>query len=707
MSIDRTRRAIIAFVACVSLAVTATPARATDQPRPPAARVVPQFAPALFVENRGQFDARARFQLTVPEGTWWLADEALWFVTHGDRRVALRVTFSDMDPAAQLAALDLQAARMNYFTGRDPSQWHTDVPTFAAVRWEHVHPGTDVILSTGSHGLRMRVERGAPSGLRLHVEGAAMLGVDAAGRLIAITPAGRIELPGLYTEGQALQPYVQGERVTFTSAPTAGALPPLTPGALLYSTYLGGSAYDGATSITVDALGNAYVTGSTQSANFPTAGALYGTLQGGADAFVSKFNASGALVYSTYLGGSNAENSQRSAHAGIAVDATGSAYVTGGTSSADFPVVNAIQNVHGPTTNPDVFVTKLNPAGNALVYSTFLGDSSADVGRGIAVDSTGSAYVVGEAGGGFPVVNPIQVFPSGTHAFVAKINAAGTALTYSTYLGGFNGAGDYALGVAVDFTGAAYVTGHTTATDFPTVGAIQGALGGGSYPDAFVTKVNPTGSAWVYSTYLGGSLTDEGYAIAVDAANNAFVTGETQSTADFPIASAFRLYGGGRSDAFVTKLNAAGSAFVYSTYLGGNDDENYSTNEVGGIAAGSNGDAFVTGYTCSADFPLLGSLLPYITPRCFAFVSRFAPTGRPLLFSSLLGTTNSGGDSSATAIALGGDGSVYLAGNTSAPDFLTLNPSQPAYGGLGDAFVARLTAPPQFRFAFPIMLWNP
>jgi hypothetical protein len=334
-----------------------------------------------------------------------------------------------------------------------------------------------------------------------------------------------------------------------------------TGSALVYSTYLGGRGGflgDGGSGIAVDGAGNAYVTGATDSPDFPTTvGAVQPTIRGGFDAFVTKLNPTGsALVYSTYLGGTSASDEG----SGIAVDTAGNAYVTGSTFSRDFPTtVGAFQTTRGG--GFDAFVTKLNPTGSALVYSTYLGGSDFDFGNGIAVDTAGNVYVTGRTDSSdFPTtLGAFQTTFGGgfNDAFVTKLNPTGSALVYSTYLGGSR-SGDVGLGIALDTAGHAYVTGETNSSDFPTtVGALQPTFGGG-FSDAFVTTLDPTGSALVYSTYLGGSGTpikqDTGFGIAVDTAGNAYVTGETSSS-DFPTtAGAFQPTFGGTSDAFVAKI---------------------------------------------------------------------------------------------------------------------------------------------------------
>jgi len=373
--------------------------------------------------------------------------------------------------------------------------------------------------------------------------------------------------------------------------------------ALIYSTFLGGSNDEFGRGIAVDSSGSAYVTGITNSANFPTTvGAFDATLDGVGtfDAFVTKVNPAGsALVYSTFLGGVNSESGN-----GIAVDTSGSAHVTGSTGSDNFPTTaGAFDTTRSQ--DADAFVTKLNPAASALVYSTFLGGFDTDFGNAIVLDTFGSAYVTGfTASGNFPTTvgafdttqNSIGEFVR-FDAFVTKLNLSGSALVYSTFLGGTGP--EFGQGIAVDTSGSAYVTGSTSSSDFPTTaGAFDTTANISVGSDAFATKLNPSGSALVYSTFLGGSELDQANDIAVDATGSAYVTGFTLS-ANFPItADAFDTTQSS-SEVFVTKFNPAGSALVYSSFLGGDI-----TDLAFGIAVDTFGSAYVTGFTSShINFP--------------------------------------------------------------------------------------------------------
>jgi uncharacterized repeat protein (TIGR01451 family) len=368
--------------------------------------------------------------------------------------------------------------------------------------------------------------------------------------------------------------------------------------------------------------------------------------------------------------------------AAIAADSSGNAYVTGETSSLKFPhSPGALQGTNHG--GHDAFVVKLNAAGSALIYSTYLGGSSNDGGHGIAVDASGSAYVTGlTVSGDFPTVNPLQLTSHGVDAFVAKLNADGSALVYSTYLGGSGS--DGGSGIAVDASGNAYVTGGTGSTDFPTVNPLQPTNHGGG--DAFVLKLNAAGSALVYSTYLGGSGYDGGSHIAVDTGGNAYVAGGSQST-DFPTVNPLQPTNHGNLNAFVAKLNASGSALVYSTYLGGSGS-NFDAAD--GIAVDAGGNAYVVGFTSSTDFPTVDPLMPQFQGGNYdAFVAKLNADGSALVYSTYLGGSNS---DVGQAIAVDGSGNIYVTGYTNSTNFPTAYPLEPNYHAQNDAFVVKIVA---------------
>jgi hypothetical protein len=360
-------------------------------------------------------------------------------------------------------------------------------------------------------------------------------------------------------------------------------------GKLVYSTLLGGGGQNNSTSIAVDTAGNAFIAGFTDSVDFPTKSGVQAAKKGAVNSFVTKLSPTGALVYSTYLGGGDTD-----AATSIAIDGSGNACIAGTTTSADFPTVNAAQTSPGGLA--DAFVARLDPTGGKLIYSTYLGGSSDDLAAGIAVDPAGNAYITGiTASHNFPTASALQAaHGSGVFdAFVTKLDQTGR-LVYSTYLGG-SGA-DNGVRIAVDSAGSAYVTGDTASPNFPTVAPLQPALAGTS--DAFLAKLNPAGSALVYSTYLGGSGIDGGMGIAVEPGGSAYVTGFTNST-NFPTANPIQAkYGGDPYDAFIARVSPSGSALEYSTYLGGGNLDSGL-----GLACDAAGNAYVMGLTASTNFP--------------------------------------------------------------------------------------------------------
>ena len=713
--------------------------------------------PLSFEANRGQTDPEVKFLSRGSGYTLFLtSNEAVLALRKASRRPRnpnLKMEAPHLSPATALLRMRLAGAsaeprvlgleelpgKSNYFIGNDPKNWRTDVATYAKVRYEDIYPGVDLVYygNQGQLEYDFMVAPGAdPRAIRLRfVEatrpvaqngrgGLRSLRIDPQGDLVLRIDGGQIRFhkPVVYQTTPDLGPRTPGSRhvvdgryvlrgereVGFKVAAYDPKRPLIIDPTMSYSTYLGGSGYDIARGIAVDANGNAYVTGYTTSLDFPTASRLGS--KGGANAFVAKLNAAGkALVYSTYLGGSVFDFA-----GGIAVDASGNAYVTGTTYSTDFPTANAFQGSTNAGRVPDAFVAKLNASGSALLYSTYLGGSLGENGQAIAVDASGNAYVTGStASSDFPTANAFQsTNRGGDDVFVTKLNVTGSAPVYSTYLGGSGN--DEASGIAVDASGYAYVTGNTDSTSFPTANAIQGKNGGVlGTRDAFVTKLNAAGSGLLYSTYLGGSGDDDGFGIAVDSSGNTYVTGTTYST-DFPLVTPLPIPNNalqGSSDAFVTKLNATGSALVYSTYLGSSAED-----DGVGIAVDSSGNAYVTGDTFGSDFPTKNPMqAAYGGGMTDLFVTKLNAAGSAFIYSSYLGGSD---QEFGRAIAVDSSGSAYVTGFTASANFPTANPMQAMNAGGGfDAFVVKVsgaparaadTIPPVVSIsADPSILWPP
>jgi hypothetical protein len=617
-----------------------------------------------FEANRGQTDARVRFQARGLGYGIFLTDKgavlALSKAAPEDTQVSdtkatafKRATMRPHKPTRQhtdVVRLELSGARVdvspegqgwlagkaNYFLGNDPTMWHSDVPTCARVRYAHVYDGVDLVYYGNQRQLEydfVVAPHADPAQIRLRFAGARALSVTRQGDLQIDGRHGSISFqrPVLYQELNGRRQPVEGSfalaanrTVAFQVGRYNPDLPLTIDPVLVYSTYLGGSVTDSAYAIAVDSSGSAYVAGSTQSTNFPVTSAAFQNTNkasnGGATAFITKLDPTGTtVIYSTYLGGSQGDGA-----AGIAVDSSGNAYVTGATGSTDFPVTSgAFQTTKKSTGVVTAFVTKLNPTGSALVYSTYLGGSHGD-------------------GIGGPQ-------------------------------------GDAAAGVAVDSAGDAYVTGSTGSVDFPvTTGAFQ-ITNRALFGTAFVTELNPTGTALVYSTYLGGEFSDAANGIAVDPSGSAYVTGSTQSYG-FPVTNG-ALQASSTSadvgDGFVTKLNPTGSDLVFSTYLGGRSC-GFLTYIYGlicgtgpaGIAVDSSGGAYVTGWTEAIDFPVTNGAFQTTDQTIYgdpysnvgtAFVTKFDPAG-PVVYSTFLGGPTT---ARATAIAADSSGNAYVTGYTS------------------------------------------
>jgi uncharacterized protein (TIGR03437 family) len=500
------------------------------------------------------------------------------------------------------------------------------------------------------------------------------IAVDAQGNLYVSGSAGSTDFP-------LSQGAIQGTNNSRVQAPTAFAakLDP-TGTTLLYSTYLGGSHGDVAYGLAVDTSGNAYITGATTSADFPsTIGAFQTANPGIRSAFISKLNPTGtALVYSTYLGGGSGGYGLGELARAIVVDSAGNAYVAGASFSGNFPLTaGAVQTQNKCFFCSQAFAVKLNPAGSALLYSTYLGGTGAgvfsigpavfqgDSATGLWVDAAGNTYVTGYAySSDFPVTagafqtKNVAYQTSGTvssnpgyNTFVTKLNPTATALLYSTYVGGHGH--DGAAGIAVDAAGNAYIAGGASSADFPvTAGALQLANRSASASNAFVAKLNPTGSSLLYSTYLGGTGNDTATSLAIDSAGDVFLAGAATST-DFPVtAGAFQtanLSTAGNT-AFLTELNPAVNALVYSTYLGGSG-----TDTAAALALDSSGKVYLAGSSSSVDFP--------VTPGAFQTTNH----SRNSASNAFIAKLDLSAALPAPAIATGGINPVFSTASTIQP----------------------------------------
>jgi len=720
-------------------------AEAKERPADTKVRAADSFArlPLSFEANQGQADPEVKFLARGQGYTLFLTRRAeAVLVLQGaakkeksepsaDPPAVLRMKLAGATLNPEVAGLEELAGRVNYFVGKDPREWHTDVPTYARVNFSSVYPGIDLAY----YGNRQQLEydfivspHANPQKIAVSFEGAEAFSVDPNGDLVLTVNKKelRFRKPVVYQEidgrrREVASTYMlKGKRsVGFEIAAYDPSRRLIIDPTLVYSTYLGGSmGSTGALSVVADSAGNSYITGYTYATDFPTTPGVFhtnppspcnGCAIASAAVFVTKLNPDGsAPVFSTYVGGSADNHVTR-----IAIDSADDVYITGYTDSSDFPTTpGAYQTVFLGKAEPpglqsvyNAFVAELNPTGTALIYSTYLGSSNGTQASGIAVDGAGNAFVSGSTGDGFPTTpGAFQTAYRATNpffnAFVSKLNPAGSALVYSTYLGGSGEA--QSTGIAVDASGSAYVTGFSYSADFPTtIGAFDPVFPVKNQPDraAFVSKLNANGSTLVYSTYLGGLCDDAAYGIGVDTQNNAYVAGTTCSI-NFPTTpGAFETvvpFGPTNTafSSFVTKLNPSGSGLVYSTYL---DGSKYSFTL--GLALDSAGDAFVLGYTNSIDFPRTPNAMQPV-PAAFgytSFVSALNPAGSSLLYSSYFGDLTAAG----YGIAVDSSANAYIVGPASSGFPTTPNAFQPtnpgAQNGWSSAFVTKFSGfqPPQ------------
>lgn len=602
---------------------------------------------------------------------------------------------------------------VNYFQGSDPRGWQSGVPTYERVRAVHVYPGIDIVYYGNGRQLEYDfvVAPGAdPSVIALLFSGVDRISLDeASGDLLLHAGAHvvRQQRPVAYQETAGVRTPVAAAYVLtdagvrFTLGAYDATRPLIIDPVLAYSSYFGGNSDDAIRAVAVDGAGNIYLTGVTRSTNFPVARATQGTKAGGStniDAFVTKLNPLGTTVlFSTYLGGTGNENNATETAGSIALDANGNVYVAGDTVSTDFPTTpGALQPAFGggETNPPDGFLVKLN-ANGGLLFSTYFGGEDSDHINNVDVLPGGQIVVSGRTRSsqleGFPLVNARDNSLAGTaDIFIARINAGGNGLVFSTYLGGN---GDefsfYRSGQGVDSQGNIYVSGLTSSVDFPTTAGVLRQARNGATHDGIIAKLSADGQTLLAATYFGGTSGDTNVAdleIAPD--GSVVVTGETMSQAGFPLANAYQTtYQGGLRDGFVAKLNGTLSALVFSTYFGG-DDRDVARD----VAVDPDGSIHIVGVTRSPVFPLVQAVQPQLgNPNAGgndAFIAKLSPAGQPV-FSSYLGSSQVNEDGMAVAATV--TGYTVAAGWTAGNDFPCVNPYQNTFqGGFTDGWLARI-----------------
>ena len=686
-------------------------AHGSAPPSTAAARQVLRDLPLYFEPNQGQWTPQVKFSARAGDGRVFLTGRGVALSVSGPgaeapRLATISLLNSNRSPVA--AGLDPLPGRSSYFFGNDPAQWRTGVSHYARVRYDDIYPGIDVVY----YGSRNRLEYdfilrpGAdPGRIRLKLGGAGRLSLSPEGDLVLEEGGARLvqKRPSFYQQSpdSPLRRQVSGSyrllgsnEVAVEVGPYDRSQPLTVDPVVLYASYLGGGMADVVTSVKVDSAGMVYVYGYTNNGDLVATTGAYQTANAGqTDLFLAKFDptqsGSNSLLYFTYLGGTGTEIAT-----GMALDSAGHVYLTGSTTSTTLPVAGSpFQSALVTTataegnTGQNAFIVKFSPNGKGtadLVYSTYLGGSGFDKGNDIAVDASGAVYVVGTTtSGDFPLSASAYAKArwGNTDAFITKLVPGSSTLAYSSFLGGE--LDDDGRAIAVTPAGLIDIVGTTSSTEFPLAGyayetTLQGLYG------IFVAQIDPTQSgvnSLLYATYISASVTDEARGMALDPSGNLLLTGYTMSP-DFPVTpNAFqsRLGGNGNANAnaFVASLNLSAPPYSfinYATYLGGQ------AADVGeAIASDSNGNAFVTGYTMSVDFPVtFGALQTSWGYGIDIFLAEVNPTGG-LLYSTYMGQT---GVNVGYAIAVGQNGSVYLGGSTQPAGISpTSNAFQGAFGG--------------------------
>ena len=705
----------------------------------------------MFIENVGQFAEDARFQVRGGKGTLWLADDALWITIvdppavsnqrsarsglspafpfdrypeseiENRQGVNLRLSFPNANPNPRMEPFDRLETTVSYFLGNDPDEWRPAVPVWGGVRYMNLYPGIDLEVTSegGQFVQRLHAQPGVDlSQVKVRVEGAEAVELAGDEGLRLSTAVGDYILPLLTVADTTLDAHPMVSAVEATifdiTLPFTLALHHLvTPSStvqnqnssshLLYGTFLGGGDSDYGYGITIGRSGAAYVTGGSSSADFPTTpGVFSGTLNGSADVFVLKVTPhSSILDFATFIGGSGSESGRD-----IAIDDSETVYIVGSTGSRDFPITPGTYRSNCDDYYcSDAFVARLDATGTTLIFATYLGGDSMDWGKAIAVDQTGDIYVSGENWyGSFPTTDgAYQTSYNGGYsvhnageAFIVKLNSDASALLYSTYLGGKQA--ERLSAMAVDDQGHVYVTGSTRSADFPTtLGAYDrtcgtdgkcdetsGSLGYGGPSDVYVTKIAPDGSYLVYSTFVGSSGIEVGNSLTFGSNGSVYVVGRTNSSF-FPTTdnAVYRFYNGGY-DAFLLQLNRTGSSLLYSTFLGGDNND-----EAIDVYVEEAGDIFIVGFTASFNFP--------ITSNAYdsnhnggddVFLTVINPSSTDLNYSSFIGGSN---NDQVTALASDEFGDIFIIGHTLSDNFPTTPGAfDTTHNGNSDVFVVKL-----------------
>lgn len=654
--------------------------------------------PLSFAENVGQAAREVRYTGTGPGIRAWFEDRGT-ILQQGE--AAIRTNFVG-GAVPRIVAEEPLGAHANYLRGSDPNKWQTGVELYSAIRYRGVWPGVEIRYRAEQDSMKADyfVAPGASAGrIRLRFDGRTEIAADGSLRVHGRSGEMVEEKPLVYQEFDGDRRTVEGafERfadgsVGFRVGPHDDSRELVIDPVILFSGFFGGSSQDSITAVAVDYYRDIVVAGYSSSTDLPTSGAVQPKPGGGVDAFVASFTYTGQLRYCTYLGGSFDDRAF-----GLALDGAQNVYITGQTSSTNFPLVSPLQTKLSGSR--DAFVAKLSYSGSTLLYSTYLGGTGVDVGNAIAVDSAGEAVVFADTTSTnlAATAGACQSKPGGAQdTFVAKLKPAGNALAFLTYLGG-SGI-EHSAAVKIDGGGNILLGGYTWSTNFPVAAAWQAHSGGGQ--DGFVTKLSPTGGNLLFSTYLGGSggsagEPEEVNALAIDQLGNVIVGGTT-SSANFPVTlGAVQTLLGGQTDGFLTRFNGNG-LLLNSTYVGGALGD-----AIAAVAVDFRGDVYATGTTASLDFPVIRALQPASAGQIDAFVVKTTPTFSSLVWSTYLGGS---GSDAGQAIAVDGLTNVVVAGQTGSPDYEVAGTTSLGSGlpSVLSAFVTKITTSWHMLIGWPV-----
>jgi hypothetical protein len=687
----------------------------------------------FFIENKGQWDSEVLYLAKINGLNAWITKSGVvydYFIiekekktVQNDKLTAPDKYRNDLDNSKikghviemiykqgsgetnypESSGIGMLEAYYNYFLGNDSTKWASYVPLYESVIIKNAFKGIDTkyyydMESKGSirydfivnpqsevSDIKLNFDLGKDKSYYYTVNGGKELVFKAnIGEISHTKLYAYQETNGIKNEVECTFTVNKDGSIGFTVGNYDNAKQ-LVIDPLVYSTFLGGNGDDDSYCIQIDGLSNVYITGWTNSSNFPTTtGAYDESFNGGinGDIFVSKINPTGTeLIFSSFIGGSDDDYGLS-----IVFDSNWDLLITGMTYSNNYPTTDgAYDRTHNGDGSQDVFVTKLNSTGTSLIFSTFIGGNSDDVGRGIAIDEIENAYITGWTWStNYPTTTgAYDVIQNGTwDAIVTKINPSGTALVYSTFIGGSEGEGG--ISIVLDNSGNAYINGHTQSTNYPTtIGVFNEDYNGGDY-DVFVTKVNSSGTGLIYSTYIGGAGADIGYAMALDSGCNVYITGYTESN-NYPTTNgSFNQIYQGNTDAYVTKLNPNGTGLVYSTYLGGSDNDAGS-----GISIDSEGNVYIEGGTASNDFPTtVNGYDQTINGEVDFFITKLNPSGSALVYSTYFGGSawDWGGD-----LTIDNNNDIFFTGDTKSIDFpKTVGAFDESFNGSVDVIITKL-----------------